>query len=113
MGCRPTTRHSIFSATPGGRVPLHCAHVVADDRVNLYENKSTTHRASITSKRRVPLLSHHFRHVFVRADVAIVTTEGDVAVAGVASSQAEKDLVTKLATDIVSVKSVTHTMTTK
>ena len=45
--------------------------------------------------------------------VAIVTTEGDVAVAGVASSQAEKDLVTKLATDIVGVKSVTNTMTIK
>ena len=66
--------------------------------------------ASITAQVRMGLWSHRSTSGL---KVAIVTTEGDVAVAGVASSQAEKDLVTKLATDIVGVKSVTNTMSTK
>ena len=64
--------------------------------------------ASITASVRMALWSHrstsHLR-------VAIVTTEGNVAIAGVASSQAEKDLVTKFATDIVGAKDVTNSMT--
>ena len=64
--------------------------------------------ASITAQVRMGLWSHRSTSGL---KVAIVTTEGDVAVAGVASSQAEKDLVTKLVTDIVAVKSVTNSMT--
>ena len=66
--------------------------------------------ASITAQVRMGVWSHRSTSGL---KVAIVTTEGDVAVAGVASSQAEKDLVTKLVTDIVGVKSVTNTMSTK
>ena len=64
--------------------------------------------ASITAQVRMGLWSHRSTSGL---KVAIVTTEGDVAVAGVASSQAEKDLVTKLVTDVVGGKSVTNSMT--
>ncbi len=64
--------------------------------------------ASITASVRMALWSHRSTSPL---KVAIVTTEGNVAVAGVASSQAEKDLVTKFATDIVGVKVVTNSMT--
>ena len=64
--------------------------------------------ASITAQVRMGLWSHRSTNGL---KVVIVTTEGDVAVAGVASSQAEKDLVTKLVTDVIGVKSMTNSMT--
>jgi hyperosmotically inducible periplasmic protein len=43
----------------------------------------------------------------------VVTTDGDIAISGEASSVAEKDLVTKLAHDVRGSKSVSNSMTVK
>jgi len=64
--------------------------------------------ASITAEVKSSLLSHRSTSVL---KTGITTTDGVVTVTGVAKNEAEKSLVTKLATDITGVTSVVNNMT--
>jgi osmotically-inducible protein OsmY len=64
--------------------------------------------ASITAEVKSSLLSHHSTSA-LRTTVS--TTDGVVTLGGVAKNEAEKSLVTKLATDINGVTSVINNMT--
>jgi len=64
--------------------------------------------ASITAQVRVALLSHRSTS---SVNTKVGTIEGVVTVSGIAKNVAEKTLVTKLANDIVGVKSVINNMT--
>ena len=64
--------------------------------------------ASITAQVRTALWAHRSTNAF---NTAISTTDGVVTVSGIAANVAEKDLVTKLVTDIIGVKSVVNNMT--
>lgn len=66
--------------------------------------------ASITSQVKFALLSHKSTSAL---KTKVATTNGVVRVTGDASSDAEKSLVTKLATDVRGTKSVTNDMTVK
>ncbi len=66
--------------------------------------------ASITSEVKYALLSHHATSA---VSTKITTNDGVVIVTGVAGSDAEKELVTKLAQDSRGVKSVVNDMTVK
>ena len=64
--------------------------------------------ASITAQVKSSLLSHRSTSAI---KTKVSTTEGVVTISGVAKNEAEKSLVTKLATDIVGVVSVMNNMT--
>jgi osmotically-inducible protein OsmY len=64
--------------------------------------------ASITAQVKSSLLSHHSTSAM---HTAVSTTDGVVTLSGVAKNDAEKSLVTKLATDINGVTSVINNMT--
>jgi osmotically-inducible protein OsmY len=64
--------------------------------------------ASITAQVRMALWSHRSTSLL---KVTVAATEGNVVLGGIVHNLAEKDLVTKLVTDIVVVKSVTNNMT--
>jgi hyperosmotically inducible protein len=64
--------------------------------------------ASITAEVKSSLLSHHSTSAM---HTAVSTTDGVVTLTGVAKNDAEKSLVTKLATDINGVNSVINNMT--
>ncbi|MFN0075989.1 MAG: BON domain-containing protein [Prosthecobacter sp.] len=64
--------------------------------------------ASITAQVRMALLTHRSTNAF---KTTVTTTEGVVTVGGAAKNAAQKDLVTKLVTDINGVKSVVNNMT--
>jgi hyperosmotically inducible periplasmic protein len=64
--------------------------------------------ASITAQVKMSLLSHRSTSVL---NTTVTTTAGVVTLGGTAKNAAEKDLVTKLVTDINGVKSVVNTMT--
>ena len=64
--------------------------------------------ASITAEVKSSLLSHHSTSAI---HTGVSTTDGVVTVTGVAKNEAEKSLVTKLATDINGVNSVINNMT--
>ena len=64
--------------------------------------------ASITAQVKESLLSHHSTSAI---HTGVTTTDGVVTLTGVAKNDAEKDLVTKLATDINGVTSVVNNMT--
>ena len=64
--------------------------------------------ASITAQVKSSLLSHHSTSAL---HTTVSTTDGIVTVSGVAKNDAEKSLVTKLATDINGVTSVVNNMT--
>jgi osmotically-inducible protein OsmY len=64
--------------------------------------------ASITAQVRVALLSHRSTSALT---TKVTTHAGTVTVSGKAANMAEKDLVTKLVTDINGVKSVINHMT--
>jgi osmotically-inducible protein OsmY len=64
--------------------------------------------ASITAEVKASLLSHHSTSAL---HTAVSTTDGVVTVGGIATNDAEKSLVTKLATDINGVSSVINNMT--
>ena len=64
--------------------------------------------ASITAQVKSSLLSHHSTSAL---HTTVSTTDGVVTVSGVAKNDAEKSLVTKLATDINGVNSVVNNMT--
>jgi osmotically-inducible protein OsmY len=64
--------------------------------------------ASITAQVRMALLSHRSTS---NLRTSVATSEGVVTVSGKANNAAEKDLVTKLVTDIHGVKSVVNSMT--
>ena len=64
--------------------------------------------ASITAQVKASLLSHRSTSAI---KTKVSTTEGVVTISGVAKNEAEKSLVTKLATDIVGVVSVMNHMT--
>ena len=64
--------------------------------------------ASITAQVKSSLLSHHSTSAM---HTTVSTTDGVVTVGGVAKNEAEKSLVTKLATDINGVTSVVNNMT--
>jgi osmotically-inducible protein OsmY len=64
--------------------------------------------ASITAEVKSSLLSHHSTSAL---HTTVSTTDGVVTVTGVAKNDAEKSLVTKLATDINGVNSVINNMT--
>ena len=66
--------------------------------------------ASITSQVKFALLSHKSTSAL---KTTVTTNEGVVTVSGVAASDAEVSLVTKLAGDVRGVKSVTNNMTVK
>ncbi|HXA15077.1 MAG TPA: BON domain-containing protein [Opitutaceae bacterium] len=66
--------------------------------------------ASITSQVKLALLSHKSTSAL---KTHVTTTDGVVAITGEADSDAEKDLVTKLAQDVRGTKSVTNDMTVK
>lgn len=66
--------------------------------------------ASITTQVKYALLSHSGTSVL---KTTVTTTEGVIAITGVAGSDAEKSLVTKLAQDVRGVKSVNNAMTVK
>lgn len=66
--------------------------------------------ASITSQVKFALLSHKSTSAL---KTRVTTNEGVVTVSGVAVSDAEKSLVTKLAEDVRGTKSVTNNMTVK
>ena len=66
--------------------------------------------ASITSQVKYALLSHRATSAL---KTKVTTNDGVVAVSGVAASDAEKSLVTKLAQDVRGVKSVSNAMTVK
>jgi hyperosmotically inducible periplasmic protein len=64
--------------------------------------------ASITAQVKASLLSHHSTSAL---KTKVGTTDGVVTVSGIAKNDAEKSLVTKLATDITGVTSVINNMT--
>jgi osmotically-inducible protein OsmY len=64
--------------------------------------------ASITAEVKSSLLSHHSTSAL---HTSVSTTDGVVTVGGIAKNDAEKSLVTKLATDINGVTSVVNNMT--
>jgi len=64
--------------------------------------------ASITAQVKVSLLSHHSTSAL---HTTVATTDGVVTLGGVAKNEAEKSLVTKLATDVNGVNSVINHMT--
>jgi osmotically-inducible protein OsmY len=64
--------------------------------------------ASITAEIKSSLLSHHSTSAI---HTTVSTTDGVVTVGGIAKNEAEKSLVTKLATDINGVTSVINNMT--
>jgi osmotically-inducible protein OsmY len=64
--------------------------------------------ASITAEVKTALLSHHSTSAL---KTSVSTTDGVVTVGGIAKNDAEKSLVTKLATDIIGVTSVINNMT--
>ena len=64
--------------------------------------------ASITAQVKSALLSHHSTSAI---HTGVSTTDGIVTVTGIAKNEAEKSLVTKLATDINGVTSVVNNMT--
>ena len=64
--------------------------------------------ASITAQVKSSLLSHHSTSAM---HTGVSTTDGVVTLSGVAKNDAEKSLVTKLATDINGVTSVINNMT--
>ena len=64
--------------------------------------------ASITAEVKSSLLSHHSTSAL---HTTVSTTDGVVTVSGIAKNDAEKSLVTKLATDINGVTSVVNNMT--
>ena len=64
--------------------------------------------ASITAQVKSSLISHRSTSAI---KTKVSTTDGVVTISGVAKNEAEKSLVTKLATDIVGVVSVTNNMT--
>src|ERR1035437_6125169 len=64
--------------------------------------------ASITAQVKSSLLSHHSTSAM---KTSVSTTDGVVTVGGIANNNAEKSLVTKLATDIIGVTSVINNMT--
>lgn len=66
--------------------------------------------ASITSQVKYALLSHHSTSAL---KTKVTTNDGAVMITGVASSDAEKSLVTKLAKDVRGVTSVTNDMTVR
>lgn len=66
--------------------------------------------ASITTQVKNALLSHKSTSMLA---TKVITQEGVVAISGEAGSDAEKSLVTKLATDVRGAKSVHNTMTVK
>ncbi|CAM3139834.1 BON domain-containing protein [Rariglobus hedericola] len=66
--------------------------------------------ASITSQLKYALLSHKATSAL---KTKVTTNDGVVTITGVASSDAEKSLVTKLAQDVRGVKSVNNEMTVK
>jgi osmotically-inducible protein OsmY len=66
--------------------------------------------ASITSQVKYALLSHRATSAI---KTSVTTKEGRVAITGEASSDAEKDLVSKLARDVRGVRSVQNDMTVK
>jgi hyperosmotically inducible periplasmic protein len=66
--------------------------------------------ASITSQLKYALLSHKATSAL---KTKVVTNDGVVVITGVAASDAEKSLVTKLAQDVRGVKSVMNNMTVK
>jgi hyperosmotically inducible periplasmic protein len=68
---------------------------------------ATIDDASITAQVRVALLSHRSTS---SVDTKVRTIDGVVTVSGMARNLAEKTLVTKLATDIIGVKSVINNM---
>ncbi len=64
--------------------------------------------ASITAEVKSSLLSHHSTSAL---HTTVSTTDGIVTVSGIAKNEAERSLVTKLATDINGVNSVVNNMT--
>ena len=64
--------------------------------------------ASITAEVKSSLLSHHSTSAL---KTSVKTTDGVVTLSGIAKNDAEKSLVTKLATDINGVSSVINNMT--
>jgi len=64
--------------------------------------------ASITAQVKSSLMSHHSTSAL---HTMVSTTDGVVTLTGVAKNEAEKTLVTKLATDINGVNSVINNMT--
>lgn len=64
--------------------------------------------ASITAQVKSSLLSHHSTSAL---HTTVTTTDGVVTISGTAKNEAEKSLVTKLATDINGVTSVVNNMT--
>lgn len=64
--------------------------------------------ASITAQVKMALLSHRSTSAF---STTVTTTEGVVTVGGKAKNTAERDLVTKLVSDIKGVRSVVNSMT--
>ena len=64
--------------------------------------------ASITAQVKVALLSHHSTSA---VNTKVATSEGVVTISGIAKNDAEKVLVSKLASDINGVKSVINNMT--
>ena len=64
--------------------------------------------ASISAQVKVALLLHHSTS---SVNTKVGTSDGVVTVSGLAKNVAEKTLVTKLATDIIGVKSVVNNMT--
>jgi osmotically-inducible protein OsmY len=66
--------------------------------------------ASITSQVKYALLSHKSTSAL---KTKVTTNDGVIVVTGEASSDAEKSLVTKLASDVRGVKSVSNNMTVK
>jgi osmotically-inducible protein OsmY len=64
--------------------------------------------ASITAQVKMSLLSHRSTSVL---NTKVTTTDGIVTLGGKAQNAAEKDLVTKLVTDINGVKNVVNNMT--
>jgi osmotically-inducible protein OsmY len=64
--------------------------------------------ASITAQVKLALRSHRSTGSL---DTKVETTNGVVTISGIARNEAEKTLVTKLATDIIGVKSVVNNMT--
>jgi osmotically-inducible protein OsmY len=66
--------------------------------------------ASITSQVKYSLLSHRSTSAL---STKVITEDGVVSISGVADSDAEKSLVSKLAQDTRGVKSVVNDMTVK
>ncbi len=66
--------------------------------------------ASITSQVKYALLTHKATSAL---KTKVTTNEGAIVITGEAASEAEKSLVTKLATDVRGVKSVNNSMTVK